>query len=203
MGYTHYWRHQELPKKSWQAFRVVVRKILAEATKASIRLAYEYDRPAKAPEVGVERVRFNGVNADGHETFVLERVGDGFAFCKTAAKDYDEVVCAVLIAAKHAFGAAIMVKSDGEWPEWAEGRKLYELATGLEMPISILGEAPPEAKEEEEETDAEQVVRELAAWWAKGDAPVDPSAYIGRDDVSIGFRVQEIVKALDAAKKGG
>ncbi|PWC64028.1 hypothetical protein TSH7_10065 [Azospirillum sp. TSH7] len=60
----------------------------------------------------------------GHESFVLNRTKDR-AFCKTARKPYDLVVCAVLAVAQMVAPDAISVTSDGDsddwWPaiEWA------------------------------------------------------------------------------------
>lgn len=67
--------------------------------------------------------------------------GEQFYFCKTARKPYDAVVCALLIAAKDAYGDSIRVSSDGSWggvpdvtwgAEWRAGRELYMKALGQE-----------------------------------------------------------------------
>lgn len=140
MGYTHYWR--SAPKlTNWALFAKVVTEILA-VNKVPVQFESDDPRPV---EVTDSRVRFNGVGADGHETFYFmrdnpldvedvrtEKQERRFAFCKTATKPYDAVVCAVLLAANEAFGAEIDVSSDGTWGDWSPGRRLFLKATGYE-----------------------------------------------------------------------
>lgn len=47
-----------------------------------------------------------------------------FSCCKTAYKPYDLFVTAVLIAAKHHLGDMFRVSSDGDEPDWNDGRQL-------------------------------------------------------------------------------
>src|SRR4051812_32854639 len=113
MGYTHYWhtQNQGIPQPAWEAICKDTRSLIAALPKRSTSygIAWEDDKPRKAPEVSAELIRFNGKGDLGHETFCFERAptgdsdGTAFAFCKTARKPYDLVVCAVLmVAAKHA-----------------------------------------------------------------------------------------------------
>ncbi len=53
-----------------------------------------------------------------------------FECCKTAYRPYDVLVTALLIAAKHHFGTAIRVSSDGESKDWDEARMLCEVTLG-------------------------------------------------------------------------
>ena len=82
---------------------------------------------------------FNGVEGDGHETFVINRVDDDhmphheimvFDFCKTAHKPYDLCVTACLIVLKHHFKDDILVHSDGDDPDWEQARKLCDEILG-------------------------------------------------------------------------
>lgn len=125
MGYTHYWRNAKLDDGKWGEFTDAVGKILKNTDKVQ----RESDNPGK-PEVDDEKVVFNGMGDDGHETFWFDKSGRGFDFCKTARKPYDEVVTACLIAAQIVFGEDITVTSDGSWAEWSDGAALYEKATG-------------------------------------------------------------------------
>lgn len=95
-------------------------------------------------------IRFDG----GHETFVLERkpknqpwrAGDEwvFYFCKTARKEYDGLVTATLLLAKHHLGDEIKIKSDGDAKEWAEGA--WEgTPSGYELTKEILNETEHKA----------------------------------------------------------
>ena len=53
-----------------------------------------------------------------------------FSFCKTAFKPYDVTVCAALIAFKHRLGPDATVSSDGNDPDWEDGRMLATVACG-------------------------------------------------------------------------
>lgn len=139
MGYTHYWRTQKrgIPQKNWNAICEDVKKLLASLPAHSmnaggshssdpLELSWESDHPDKAPEVSKSLIRFNGNDGLGHETFFFERIpadeagndGTVFAFCKTARKPYDLVVCGVLlVAAKHA-AQYVVISSDGDKDDW-------------------------------------------------------------------------------------
>lgn len=93
---------------------------------------------------------FNGIGEDGHETFVFEQShtissydrkneqGQYFSFCKTARKPYDTAVVACLIILKHYFGDDLVVRSDGNPKEWAEGLQAVQDYLGYgEIPHTI------------------------------------------------------------------
>ena len=147
MGYTHYfYRKEKLDASQFKAFTEDVRKILANTDVPLSR----YDGNDGSPEITDHSIVFNGVGADSHETFLINREFDEpfrqpnekgflFAFCKTARKPYDEVVVACLIAAKYHFGDDIDVSSDGNAAEWEEGAALYKKATGRIPVVPIDG----------------------------------------------------------------
>lgn len=136
MGYTHYWYSREIPQENWDA---IVKCIEHLFEKSPCKIQYEWDN-GKPPVAGKSIIRFNGVGDEGHETFYFERKPDEngsivredgvFAFCKTARKPYDTVVCAALCIIKHYAGDYVKVRSDGEKSEWAEGialcKKLFK-----------------------------------------------------------------------------
>jgi hypothetical protein len=103
---------------------------------------------AKPVVANEKMIRFNGIRDDGHETFVFfnKKVqcaearkwgsNTGFAFCKTARKPYDIVVCEVLLVLKRFMpnldvgsdgfsGYLKEPKLDGMWPEAIENVKQY------------------------------------------------------------------------------
>ena len=109
------------------------------------------------PEFNPEgRLAFNGVGADGCETFNLQfsapTVNDDsseyekynyelfvknhrrtWGFCKTRLRPYDAVVTAVLLRAMDILGSNIVIGSDGSWTQdWLPGRHLYSTAFGGE-----------------------------------------------------------------------
>lgn len=127
MGYTHYWyRPETLEKEKFAKAAADCKKVAAWL---KIPVQVESDEPEE-PVFSESLIRFNGVNEDGHDTFVIPQVffpsfrqekdGKLFAFCKTARKPYDTLVTACLTILKHYFDD-IDVKSDGYAPEWEEG----------------------------------------------------------------------------------
>jgi hypothetical protein len=120
MGYTHYFQlHSEPTQTRWQTFTSGVNSII------------------KASEIPLEttitnsRIALNGIGKDSHETFYIQRGDITWNFCKTARKDYDEVVTAILILARYLF-PDFSLSSDGEWNEWRIGRELFARAMYLE-----------------------------------------------------------------------
>lgn len=141
MGYTHYWKvSKPIPLKAWELICDDAERIIAASP---VPLAWEYDEPKKSPEVkrknadgGAALIRFNGVEDDGHETFFFEQAATNFSFCKTAAKPYDVVVCALLAAITDR-APMVKVSSDGVLNEWQEGLDLAKKALGRELTIDL------------------------------------------------------------------
>ncbi len=142
MGYTHYWQIDSKPTDSeWIAFMEAAAKIITKAKNSyMINLAWESDQLDRKPEVSMELVRFNGTDEDGHETFYFTNKVSDFEFCKTARKDYDAPVVAILIAAKQYFGSKFDWRSDGygdyqgeTYNDHGDGVKLYNEALGASL----------------------------------------------------------------------
>jgi hypothetical protein len=132
MGYTHYWNFIEEPsKEKFVEFVEGVKQIVATAQEAGIDITDE--------EYGDDKIVFNGVGADAHETFFVSADGVDFNFCKTAQKPYDIAVTASLIHAKKVFGDNIKISSDGDWSDWEGGQLLYESVYDIQ-PESFLRE---------------------------------------------------------------
>jgi len=126
MGYTHYWeQNSKCSDGQWQGFCDDVRTII-KASDVPVQRGYDDDRE---PKITDQQVVFNGVGDDGHETFWFERHGEGFAFCKTARKPYDEIVLACLVAAMNK-GIIHDWSSDGGYKAIDDGRNLYLKFTG-------------------------------------------------------------------------
>lgn len=127
MGYTHYWHvAKDINDSQWQTFTDFVRDaIKADGTP----VAREYDDPASPPAITDELVAFNGIGADGHETFFVDRAQSGFSFCKTARKPYDTLVVACCIAGKDS-GVFKYWSSDGDDEDHEAGRELFERVSG-------------------------------------------------------------------------
>jgi hypothetical protein len=130
MGYTHYFNFIEEPsREKFIEFAEGVKQLVATAQEAGIEIADE--------EYGDDKIVFNGVGANSHETFYVSADGVDFNFCKTAQKPYDTAVTASLILAKKIFGDNIKISSDGDWSDWESGQLLYESVYDIQ-PENIL-----------------------------------------------------------------
>ena len=135
MGYTHYWEQaRDFTDSEWSELTAVASRAVQIC---GVPLLFEYDQ-RRPPQIDGELIRFNGVDGDGHETFVLTRKKRAlkpyetepedkedaarFNFCKTAAKPYDTPVVAILIAASDS--PAISWSSDGDTGDHDAGRRL-------------------------------------------------------------------------------
>jgi hypothetical protein len=156
MGYTHYWTQlRDFTGDEWDELCRDVRLILKDVQHVQgVALAAEWDEAGTQPEVTGDKIRFNGIGDDGHETFYIERVRRledyqtpgrlGWAFCKTAQKPYDLAVVAILayLESISADGKGFSVSSDGDGQDWLEGvelakRALPRYANQIDIPLSI------------------------------------------------------------------
>jgi len=140
MGFTHYWyRNEHLNPTEFAAAVADCKKVCDACT---VEIAFDLDEPLLAPVFSVDLIRFNGIGEDGHETFYIplnfdndyrrtDDEGRLFAFCKTARKPYDDVVTACLIVFQHHLNGAFLVKSDGDFGEWKEGREICQQVLGF------------------------------------------------------------------------
>ena len=142
MGYTHYWyRPQHLNCREFEKFAADVMYILQEAQENGIKLGDTHGE--NEPFVNYNIVAFNGYDESGYESCVIEKdvsnenlqpfnteLGEHFDFCKTQQKRYDEVVVAVLMCLQYHF-PSIVLKTDGDYLDWAAGSKLFEDALGF------------------------------------------------------------------------
>jgi hypothetical protein len=155
MGYTHYNIRDNRNKGSayfYGKLALDAKAIIAEAERMGITIR-GYDGEGE-PEFTEAFFRFNGNAETGedYETFAWEALptqqeweaksGHGqphdiFDFCKTAHKPYDAVVTAVLIRAKVIYGKLVKVRSDGNWSDWQDGRKIYEAVFGEVAPCPM------------------------------------------------------------------
>ena len=67
-----------------------------------------------------------------------------FNFCKTARKEYDGLVTAALLLAKHHLGNRIRVSSDGNIDEWKNGA-WDDVPSGYELVQNVLSEKDAKA----------------------------------------------------------
>lgn len=140
MGYSHHWYRQPV-LNAGKFDNVVVeckfaRNIWRRET-LSQQLTNAPFRPMHLKNEVFSRdlIRFEG----GCEPFLLEQRysathrppkedGTYFAYCKTEHLPYDTLVTACLLIAKHHFGKAFKVSSNGDIEDWAAGIALVEKA---------------------------------------------------------------------------
>lgn len=158
MGYTHYWsqREAEITDAQWEAICEDARALI-RASPAPIGDAF-----GESPEwiVDGERIVFNGVGKDSHETFMLWRRGQdhleswmdralspyGASFTKTARKPYDAVVCGVLMAVERHAPGWQRISSDGYADEtiWLDALAFTSrvLGCGYTIPRDVESRGP-------------------------------------------------------------
>ena len=138
MGYTHYaYRAQIFDGARYDKFITDFKTVLPFFAKY-----LSIDKTDnQCLEVTDQKLWFNGIGEESHETFAFRRVEDKdsstgygrentntpyFMFCKTAQKDYDIAACCALIIAKKHFEDDIVVSSDGDISDWKEAIELCE-----------------------------------------------------------------------------
>lgn len=125
MGYTHYWR-QFGPLKDWDRLRAFAVTVVAHLPEHSTSAGgYYSDAPLKLQaefkedQIWIEGGAANTRGVDlSHESFVLDRDGKGFQFCKTARKPYDLVAAAILLQAMLLHPGIFVVSTDGDCEDW-------------------------------------------------------------------------------------
>ena len=144
MGYSHYMKHTEVTKEVWSKILKDCRKLYKNMPEKReggglplyiiLQLGtWDGQRPLKT--LGdKDGITFNGYpDPLNHETFLLRREGSGgFAFCKTARKPYDLMVCACLIVYCFHSRETMDLGSDGDWDDWAPAMTFVEEVLGAQ-----------------------------------------------------------------------
>ena len=128
MGFTHYYRKGSgtaEPAHIEKADEIIL-KILQDHDTS---LAGPHGKKGTKPEIDERSIAFNGIEEESHETFFIPRNPKylhDFNFCKTARKDYDPIVTAVLTILALYWGPAIEISSDGDPDDWSDGFDIAE-----------------------------------------------------------------------------
>jgi len=154
MGYTHYFRRSEKahPQKKWDAFLEDAKRVACRfklQIPQSIQFITDDDKVIKGdinipigdgmgeggpPEYTKDKLWFNGVGENAHETLGIDRVsGEDFGFTKTAHKPYDLLVTATLVLYKHHFKDKVDVSGDGGPDGFREGLDLVNETLNLKI----------------------------------------------------------------------
>lgn len=141
MGYTHYWRPVNgIEPSIFAKISRDVAKACELAKKHGVEVQFELDVEEK-PAFTEDLIRFNGIEDDGHETFIITPTGSDFEFCKTARKPYDLLVTAALCLLDfHTKGTswAVEISSDGDPADWSQGLALAkQVREGAAIPAEV------------------------------------------------------------------
>jgi len=151
-GYTHYYTWKQSPDDTSLKACVADMNRLIEARKTILVSPDLPESTPGSPKLSATNVDFNGIGDKAHEPFVFPYAfsdHDSFNFCKTAWKPYDEVVTACLIVARDHFSPSVLeIDSDGSWPDWSRGARLYASVFGrpARNPMTANGLAADSAK---------------------------------------------------------
>jgi hypothetical protein len=131
MGYSHYYQqHEPISTESWTHLSKSITQLIEQAWDTTLDV-----------EMTSEYISINGVGEQAHEDFSIYRNDTRWECCKTARKDYDKVVTAVLILLRYTY-LSFSLSSDGNWKDWIEGRELFKSVFYLEpSEESVFGNA--------------------------------------------------------------
>ena len=114
MGYSHYYQqHEPISTESWAILTRNITQLIEQAWDVTLDV-----------EMTNQYISINGVGEQEHESFVVYRNDTRWEACKTARKDYDPVVTAILILMRYTY-PSFSVSSDGNWEDWVQGRELF------------------------------------------------------------------------------
>jgi hypothetical protein len=121
MGYSHYFQQSSIPSQA------LFNNFTSHALEI-IEMAWDIELDVS---ISPDFLDINGVGAESHENFIINREDLSWNFCKTNFKPYDAVVTAVLILARYTF-PDFHLSSDGAWKEWENGQDLFSRVMFLE-----------------------------------------------------------------------
>jgi hypothetical protein len=117
VGYTNYLKNKPaFTKAQWALF---VSKFKAIMSANSDIVANAFGDEGTSPVITEDRVLFNGIGDDSHETCAISKGATEFDFCKTAHKPYDEVVVDVYRLVREILPKTVL-SSDGGPEVFAE-----------------------------------------------------------------------------------
>jgi len=116
MGYSHYWEIKDSIENIDKEAMMKVVKIMEEHY--DILCAIK-EFPDSQPRFSTLEIIFNGKANNGSETFIFPPLkGEKFWSCKTNQKEYDIVVCEVLMVLKYYYKNLIRIATTGSSLDW-------------------------------------------------------------------------------------
>lgn len=152
MGYTHYWSQAaNVTPADWIEFAEGAERLFAIVGAEGVVLR-DWNGEKGKPKVNGSSIAFNGDGDQSHESFVVTRKVDE-GFCKTARKDYDTTVAALLCYLDSITPYAYATRSDGALWNYRDGLDLAkrawpQKANQLDFPRSLKEKARWKSKEE-------------------------------------------------------
>ncbi len=138
MGYTHYFpQKRKFTTQEWDKIQSFAKELFKHEEDI---LANAYGTPGTKPSATKKEISFNGVGEEAYETcFISKAHYSQYNFTKTAHKEYDKVVVALLTYINHIAPNALDISSDGsnEPNMFIEGTYLAQLIAkdGLIKPL--------------------------------------------------------------------
>lgn len=128
MGYTHYFpQNRAFTTQEWNKIQSFAKDLFDDQEDI---LANGMGSIGSKPSATKKDICFNGLNEESHETCLITKAHyKNFNFCKTAKKEYDKVVVALLTYINHIAPDALTISSDGKGEPGAfeEGTYLAQL----------------------------------------------------------------------------
>ena len=133
MSYTHYWHVNNDVTGLDPRWRRVIEDARKMIARSEIPLSGNDDENGYFGEPVIEDdyILFNGRGDDACEDFEIplgyfpikpDHTRKQWGYCSTNRRQYDQMVCAVLISVKHHFGSDVQIHSNGDLDkEWLFG----------------------------------------------------------------------------------
>jgi hypothetical protein len=142
MGHTQYYsQKRNFTDQEWVSIRGFAKGLFKELPGVLGDLMGDGGKP----EATVTRIAFNGIGDEAKESFVINKKGSGYDFCKTNEKHYDIAVVACLSYINHIAKDALEITSDGWDSDWVSGCELGSKVSGVDLMIPCLIKANPKA----------------------------------------------------------
>ena len=141
IGYTHYFNsNRAFTELEWTAILTFARNLFKDQKHV---LANGSGESGTKPTATSKEIRFNGIGDASFETcYISKKVMKGCNFTKTAQKEYDSSVVAILTYIGHIAPGALSISSDGSTMRaFAEGMALAKKISGvmtLLPPVTVI-----------------------------------------------------------------
>jgi len=132
MGYTHYFpQTRAFTNDEWVIIKMFATKLFDAKKNILANGMGDLDTD---PDMNSKYLSFNGIGDEAHETFQVTKAWNKeFNFCKTARKEYDIVVVAMLAIIDYIAPNVLTISSDGTKGDFYAGVKLAQEVVGTKF----------------------------------------------------------------------